>query len=57
LAVISEFLREKQREDKVTQQEDGKNECDYRDPIHGLPQLLARLDVEKRQDEENCREK
>jgi hypothetical protein len=56
LAVISEFLREEQREDKVTKQEDGENECDYRDPIHGLPQLLARLDVEKRQDEENCRE-
>jgi hypothetical protein len=54
-----ELLRKEQGEDQVTQQQDGKNQGDYGDDVNvhgGLPQLLAGLDVEKRQDEENYRE-
>jgi hypothetical protein len=53
-----ELLREEQGDGQVTEQQDGKNQhndSDDRD-LHGLPQLLARLDVEKRQAEENYRE-
>jgi hypothetical protein len=55
MAVISEFLREEQRDGEIAQEQDGNdqgNECDGVD-LHGdLPQLLAGLDVKKRQDEE-----
>jgi hypothetical protein len=54
---MSEFLREEQGNSQVTQKQDGKDERDPGNEIHDLPQLLARLDVEKRQAEENCREK
>jgi hypothetical protein len=50
-----ELLREEQGDSQVSQQQDRKNQgCggDYVD-LHGLPQLLAGLDVKKRQDEEN----
>ena len=55
---MSEFLREEQGEGQITQQQNGKNQRDDRDEsmCMGLPQLLARLDVEKRQGEENYRE-
>src|SRR5580698_3091610 len=55
LADISEFLREEQREGEISQQENRKYQRDCRNPfdVHGLPQLLACLDVEKRQDEKN----
>src|SRR5579863_1934606 len=55
LADISEFLREQQCDGEIHHQKDGKNETGCRNPIHlhGLPQLLACLDVEKRQSEEN----
>ena len=51
----SEFLREKQGEDQVAQQQNGQNQPNSGGDIdlHGLPQLLASLDVEKRQGEEN----
>jgi hypothetical protein len=48
-----ELLREKQGEGQVTKQQNGQNQRNYGDGIHGLPQLLACLDVEKRQGEEN----
>ena len=52
---MSEFLRKEQRNGEIHQQENGEDESGYRNPIavHGLPQLLARLDVEKRHGEEN----
>ena len=52
---ISEFLREKQRDGEIAEQENRNNERSCRNPIamHGLPQFLARLDVEKRHGEEN----
>jgi hypothetical protein len=55
---MSEFLREKQGDDQVTKQEDGQNERNDGNDVglHGLPQLLACLDVKKRQSEENYRE-
>jgi hypothetical protein len=53
---MSEFLREEQGNGQVTQKQNGKNEGSYSNEIHGLPQLLASFDVEKRQAEENCRE-
>jgi hypothetical protein len=56
LADMSEFLREKQGEGKVAKQKDGQNQRNDGDDIHALPQLLACLDVEKRQGEENYRE-
>jgi hypothetical protein len=58
LADISEFLREKQGNGQVTKQEYGQNQGNDGDDVglHGLPQLLACLDVEKRQAEENYRE-
>jgi hypothetical protein len=54
-----ELLRKKQGESQVTQQQNGQNQRNYGDHInlHGrLPQLLASLDVEKRQDKEDYRE-
>src|ERR1039457_6031257 len=58
LAVISELLREKQGDGQVTKQQDGQNQGNGGDDVglHGLPQLLAALDVEKRQGEEYNRE-
>jgi hypothetical protein len=56
LAVILELLRKKQGQDKVAKKQDGENQHNNRDRTHGLPQLLACLDVEKRQGEENYRE-
>jgi hypothetical protein len=55
---MSELLREKQGDGQVTKQQDGQNERNDGNDVglHGLPQLLACLDVEKRQGEENYRE-
>jgi hypothetical protein len=55
---MSEFLREEQGEDQVSKEQNGQNQRDEGDDVglHGLPQLLACLDVEKRQAEENYRE-
>jgi hypothetical protein len=56
LADISELLREKQGEGKVAKHEDRYDERNDSDEINlhwRLPQLLAGLDVEKRQAEEN----
>jgi hypothetical protein len=53
------LLREEQCESQVTQQKDRQNQSDYCNDVNvhgGLPQLLAGLDVEKRQAEENNRE-
>src|ERR1035441_4273447 len=58
LADISEFLREEQGDGQVSKQQDGQNQDNDGDDVglHGLPQLLASLDVEKRQGEEYDRE-
>jgi hypothetical protein len=48
-----ELLREKQGGDEVAEQQNRQNQRKASDDIHGLPQLLASLDVEKRQAEEN----
>jgi hypothetical protein len=48
-----ELLREKQGGDEVAKQQNGQNQRNSSDDIHGLPQLLASLDVEKRQAKEN----
>jgi hypothetical protein len=55
---MSKLLREEQGESQVSQQQDGKNQGNGGDDVdlHGLPQLLAGLDVEERQDEESYRE-
>jgi hypothetical protein len=53
-----ELLREQQGESQISQQEDRQNQCNGGDQVnlHGLlPQLLARLDVEKRQAEKDYR--
>ena len=50
---MSKLLREKQGGDEVAEQQNRENQCQSSDDIHGLPQLLASLDVEKRQAEEN----
>ena len=52
---MSEFLRVEQRENQVAQQQDGKYQRGGGDEVnmHGLPQLLTRLDVKERQAEEN----
>jgi hypothetical protein len=52
-----ELLREKQGGDEVAEQQNRQNQRKSSDDIHGLPQLLACLDVEKRKDEENYGEK
>jgi hypothetical protein len=54
---MSEFLRVQHGDDEVNEQQDGQNQCDCGYPIHALPQPLTRLDVEKRQAEENRCEK
>jgi hypothetical protein len=53
-----EFLRVKQGENQVAKQQNGQSQGNSGGDInlHGLPQLLASLDVEKRQGEENYRE-
>jgi hypothetical protein len=53
---MSEFLREEQGDGEVNQKDDRQDERNCRNPVHGLPQLLACLDVEKRQAEEQRRE-
>jgi hypothetical protein len=55
---MSEFLREEQGDDQVSKQQNGQNQDNVGDDVglHGLPQLLACLDVKKRQGEENYRE-
>jgi hypothetical protein len=55
---MSEFLREQKRDGEVNQQEHRNEQRDCSDEVdlHGLPQFLARLDVEKRQGEESSRE-
>jgi hypothetical protein len=53
---MSKLLREKQGCDEVAEQQNRQNQRKHGDDIHGLPQLLASLDVEKRQAEENYRE-
>jgi hypothetical protein len=54
-----ELLRIEQGDSQVGQQEDGKDQRDYGHNVNvhgGLPQLLAGLDVEERQTEENYSE-
>jgi hypothetical protein len=52
---MSEFLRIKKGCDQITEKENGQYQCDRGSEIHGrLPQLLAGLNVKKRQAEENC---
>jgi hypothetical protein len=55
---MSEFLREEQGDGQVSKQQNGQNQGNGGDDVglHGLPQLLAGLDVEKRQREEYGRE-
>jgi hypothetical protein len=52
---MSELLRIEQGDDQVTKKQNGQDEGHYGDGVclHGLPQLLAGLDVKKRQDEED----
>jgi hypothetical protein len=55
LAVISEFLREKQADGEITEQQNREQQSDQRHYVnlHGdLPQLLTGSDVQKRQNEE-----
>ena len=54
---MSEFLRVQHGDDEVNEQQNGQYQRDCGYPIHGLPQPLTRLDVEKRQAEENRCEK
>jgi hypothetical protein len=56
---ISEFLREQKRNGEVNQQKHGNEQRDCSDEVdlHGLPQFLASLDVEKRHGKENGSEK
>src|SRR5579863_1963778 len=53
LADISEFLRIKQGGGEINEHKDRKQERDDSDEIHGLPQLLTGLDVEKGHGKEN----
>jgi hypothetical protein len=50
---MSEFLRVKQGHRQVSQQQNGKNESNRSNQIHGLPQLLARLHIEEGNGEEH----
>jgi hypothetical protein len=50
---MSEFLRVQQRGSKINKQQDREQESYYRDEVHGLPQLLTGLDVEKGDGKEN----
>jgi hypothetical protein len=56
---MSELLREEQGKSQVAQKGYGQNQSNHCDRVdlHGLPQFLARLDVEERQAEENYCEK
>jgi hypothetical protein len=53
---MSEFLRIKQGNGQIAEQQNRKDECNCRNQIHGLPQLLACLHVEKGNAKENHRE-
>ncbi|MGB6688778.1 MAG: hypothetical protein WBE76_13155 [Terracidiphilus sp.] len=54
---MSEFLREKQRDDEIAEEQNRQYQRNRRNQIHRrLPQSLAGLDVKKRQAEENRRE-
>ena len=56
MADISKLLRIEQGDSQVGQQKDREDQRDYGHNVNvhgGLPQLLAGLDVEKRQDEED----
>jgi hypothetical protein len=55
LTDISEFLRKEHGDDQISKQQDGQNQGNGGDEVglHKLPQLLAGLDVEKRQGKEN----
>jgi hypothetical protein len=52
---MSEFLRIQKRGGEIHQQKDGNEQrnCGNDVELHGLPQFLARLDVEKRHGKEN----
>ncbi|MGA9585058.1 MAG: hypothetical protein WBQ95_07000, partial [Terracidiphilus sp.] len=50
---MSEFLRIEQRGAEVNQQQDRKQKSDYSDEVHGLPQLLTGLYVQKGSGKEN----
>jgi hypothetical protein len=50
---MSELLREEQRGGKVDQQQNRKHKSHCGDEIHGLPQLLTGLYVQKGHAEEN----
>jgi hypothetical protein len=59
LADILELLRVEQCDCQVGQQKDREDQRDYGNNVNvhgGLPQLLAGLDVKKRQDEEDSGE-
>jgi hypothetical protein len=56
LAVILELLRVKQGQDQVGKKKNGKNQRNTGNSAHELPQLFARLDVEKRQGKKNSGE-
>jgi hypothetical protein len=50
---MSELLRIEQGGSEVNEQQDRKQKSDYRHEVHGLPQLLTGLDVEKGHGEES----
>ena len=51
---MSELLRIEQRGSEVNKQQDRKQQSHYRDEVHGLPQLLTGLDIQKGHGKENC---
>src|ERR1700691_4851643 len=53
LADMSELLRVKEGRAEVDEQQERKQEGDYGDEVHGLPQLLTGLDVKKGHGKEN----
>ena len=53
-ADMSELLRVEQGGAEIDKQQDRKQKGDYCDEVHGLPQLLTGLDVEKGHGKENC---
>jgi hypothetical protein len=50
---MSESLRVKQGGSEIDEHQDRKQECDDGDNVHGLPQLLTGLDVQKGHGKEN----
>jgi hypothetical protein len=50
---MSEFLRIKEGNSQVSQQQNGKNESNRSNQIHGLPQLLACLHIQEGNGEEH----